>query len=302
MKTHTPIDHYKAITDTILALLDKGVKPWERPWEKVKGEVDFAMPHNVVTGRPYRGINVVMLWLQDYPTQQWLSFKQAKDLHGNVRKGEKATLVYFFKILELLDEKKGEDGVVKVPLLRAYPVFNVAQCDNLRLPQRATAPAPVKKDRSMLGVVGPVVDRLKLRGGLYHAGNSAYYTPSTDTIVTPKPAQFKTAEGFRATVLHECAHATGAEHRLERLTRASFASQDYAWEELVAELSAAMASVVLGIKSDVENHVSYIGHWRAKLKEDKYAFVRAASAAQRATDCMLGNPSSVVSDDLQEAA
>src|SRR5690349_2838152 len=155
-------EHYKTITDSILSALAAGVKPWAKPWQTKGGAVllDSGLPFNVASGRNYRGLNIPMLWAatQDkgYSRHAWVSYKQAAELGGNVRKGERATYVYFFKFLEKSEEQPdGTNKLSRIPLIRAYPVFNLDQLDgNLNLPQRAQ-PKPTES-AGALGVVGPV--------------------------------------------------------------------------------------------------------------------------------------------------
>ncbi len=185
-------DHYQVVTDAILKALEQGTKPWARPWATRDGAeiLDAGLPHNVASGHNYRGLNVPLLWAvsagRGYTSHQWLSFNQARALGGNVRKGERAAYVYWFKILER--PERNEDGEAKtmqrIPLLRSYPVFNVAQCDGLKLPVRATKVLP--KADGELGVVGTIVDALRLGGGLRHGGDKAFYMPGYDSIQMPK--------------------------------------------------------------------------------------------------------------------
>ena len=287
----TPVDHYQHITESILASLAVGVKPWARPWATKGGAhtLDSGLPFNVASGRNYRGLNVPMLWgataSRGYGRHAWLSFRQAHEYGGNVRKGEKATLVFFFKFLEVTES--GEHKAFRIPLIRAYPVFNVDQCEGVSLPQRA-APEPTQSSGA-LGPVGPVVARLCLDGGLHFGGDAAFYTPSRDAVYIPTVEAFETTETFHATLLHECGHATGAKSRLARDFSGRFGGEAYAFEELVAELTSAFSQAVLGIRADIEHHASYIESWKRVLKQDRYAFVKACSLAQAAADLLLGH-------------
>lgn len=287
------VNHYQIITNSILAALEQGVKPWARPWTTKAGAeiLDAGLPFNAASGRNYRGLNVPMLWaaasVNGYTRHAWVSYKQAQELGGNVRKGERSTLVFFFKFLER--EDRSDDGSteqVRIPLIRAYPVFHVDQCEGIRLPQRAQ-PKPTESNGA-LGRVGPVVDRLGLAGGLRYGGGAAFYSPGPDSVQMPVVETFKSRDAFLATLLHECGHATGHRSRLARDFSGRFGSEAYAFEELVAELCSAFSQAVLGIRADVEHHASYIESWQRVLKEDRYAFVKACSLAQAATDSMLG--------------
>ena len=290
----TPVDHYKHITDGILASLAVGVKPWARPWATKGGThtLDSGLPFNVSSGRNYRGLNVPMLWgataSRGYGRHAWLSFRQAHEGGGNVRKGEKATLVFFFKFLEKQSiTESGEHKAFRIPLIRAYPVFNVDQCEGVTLPQRA-APEPTQSSGA-LGPVSPVLDRLCLDGGLHFDGDAAFYTPSRDAVYMPTVEAFETTDRFYATLLHECGHATGAKSRLARDFSGRFGGEAYAFEELVAELTSAFSQAVLGIRADIENHANYIASWQKVLTADKWAFAKACSLAQAAADLLLGH-------------
>ena len=286
-------NHYQTITNSILTALEQGVKPWARPWTTKGGAeiLDAGVPFNAASGRNYRGLNVPMLWAaanaNGYTRHAWVSYKQAQELGGNVRKGERSTLVFFFKFLER--EERAEDGSteqVRIPLIRAYPVFHVDQCDGIRLPQRVQ-PKPTKSNGA-LGRVGPIVDRLGLAGGVRYGGDAAFYSPGADSVQMPVVEAFKSRDTFLATLLHECGHATGHRDRLARDFSGRFGSEAYAFEELVAELCSAFSQAVLGIRADIEHHASYIESWQRVLKQDRHAFVKACSLAQAAADCMLG--------------
>ena len=301
------VNHYQTITDSILQALEQGVKPWARPWATKGGAeiLDAGLPFNAASGRNYRGLNVPMLWAaagaSGYTRHAWVSYKQAQELGGSVRKGERATLVFFFKFLER--EERADDGSteqVRIPLIRAYPAFNIDQCEGIRLPQRAQ-PKPTESNGA-LGQVGPIVGRLGLAGGVRYGGNSAFYSPSADTVQVPSVESFKSRDGFLATLLHECGHATGHRTRLARDFSGRFGSEAYAFEELVAELCSAFSQATLGIRADIEHHASYIQSWQRVLKQDKHAFVKACSLAQAATDYLVGEPREERQDEQDNAA
>src|SRR5689334_12235350 len=195
------VNHYQTITNSILAALEQGVKPWARPWTTKGGAeiLDAGLPFNAASGRNYRGLNVPMLWAaasaNGYTRHAWVSYKQAQELGGNVRKGERSTLVSFFKFLER--EERADDGSteqVRIPLIRAYPVFSVDQCEGIRLPQRAQ-PRPTESNGA-LGRVGPVVGRLGLAGGVRYGGDAAFYSPGPDSVQMPVVEAFKSRDAF----------------------------------------------------------------------------------------------------------
>jgi antirestriction protein ArdC len=287
------VNHYQTITDSIVKALEQGVKPWGRPWTTQGGAeiLDAGLPFNAFSGRNYRGLNVPLLWAiagsNGYSRHAWLSFKQSQDLGGNVRKGERATLVFYFRFIEKEERTPaGDFEAVRIPLIRAYPVFKVDQCEGVRLPQRAR-PIPTESGGT-LGPLGPVVDRPGLSGGVRYVGDAAFYSPSIDTVTVPAVERFKSPAAFLATLLHECGHATGHTSRLNRDFSGRFGSEAYAFEELVAELASAFSQAVLGIRADIELHATYIESWQRVLKQDRHAFVKACSLAQAATDLMVG--------------
>lgn len=300
------VDHYQSITASILEALDQGVRPWSKPWKTTSGadRLDSALPFNAASGRNYRGLNVPLLWsvaqTKAYSRHVWISFKQAQELGGHVRKGEKATQVFYFQFLER--EQQGDDGQpqqVRIPLIRAFPVFNVDQTDGVRLPKRTAS--KLQETGGGLGAVGAVVERLHLAGGLRYGGTSAFYAPGPDVIQMPSSEAFVTIDGFRATLLHECGHATGHRDRLSRDFSGRFGSDAYAFEELVAELTSAFSQAALGLRADIENHASYIASWQRVLKQDKHAFVKACGLAQSATDFLLGTDAQTTETQGEQA-
>ena len=276
------VDLHQEITDCIVAALEAGATSSGPPWVGASQ----ALPLRV-TGEGYRGINTLLLWLaaqeRGYASPTWMTFKQALELGGAVRKGEKASRVVFFKTLEV--ERDGRDEPDHIPMLRSYAVFNVDQIDGL--PDRFQ-PAPLP------ALPAPARDAaaeaaLRATGATIHeGGNAAYYDQLADAITLPAHDRFHSAELFCATLAHELCHWTGAKHRLDRLSAAPFGSPAYAREELVAELGAAFVCGRLGIApGHIDDHAAYLGSWLKALKEDKRAIFRAAADAQRAADLVL---------------
>jgi antirestriction protein ArdC len=266
-------DKYVAVTDRIIAQLEAGCAPWVRPWKQSR------VPANAFTNRPYRGANIVSLWLtqtiEAYPTADWLSFRQALHLGGNVRKGEHGTPILFYSILER-DDDRAKDGVQRVPLLRSYTVFNVAQCDGL--------PARVHDERSEFERLGDAEAFLSAVGAtVRHGGDQAYYSPSSDAITLPAFTQFETPEHYYGTSLHEHGHWTGAKHRLAREFGKRFGDDAYAFEELVAELTSAFLCAELEIAGNLR-HPEYLAHWVSILRSDARAILTAGARASEAAD------------------
>lgn len=279
-------DLHQEVTDRILAELEKGVAPWIKPWSSL-GSAGGA-PVNASTNRPYSGCNVVLLWIaqQDNPTwsaSRFLTFKQALELGGNVRKGEHGTKVYFWKPFLAKDRNPNAepDDKVKALVMREYTVFNVAQCENL--PDRATGAVPLRVRNP--NTRDELADEyIKATGADFREGaGEAFYVPSQDFISMPAFEAFKSADAFYNVSFHELTHWTAAEKRLARALKNEKGSKDYALEELVAELGAAFQCAEFGFNNDTQS-AEYIGYWIKALKNDKRFFFGAASAAQKAVD------------------
>ena len=275
-------DLYKEVTDQIVAALEQGTAPWTKPWNSGLG-----LPENATTGRAYRGINVLLLGISaaanKYPTDQWLTFKQALAAGVPVRKGEKATRIYFFKPLELKakDEDRDDHNVTSdprvIPLLREYYVFNVAQLSGPLPNAKAVEVREFAGDELLdefLGATGAQIS---------HGGDVACYIPSADAIRLPVREAFKSAPDYYATAVHELTHWTGHETRCKRDLSGAFGSSKYAFEELVAEMGSAFLCAEFGITARLQ-HASYIANWIKVLQNDKRAVFRASSSAQKAAD------------------
>lgn len=274
---------YANVTARILAELETGSAPWVKPWSATPGK---NVPHNAATGRPYSGCNVVLLWMEAngrFATRRFLTFKQAKDLGGNVRKGEHGFTVYFVKpMVGKKNDETGETGK-SFTMLRAYTVFNVDQCENL--PAKILTPEPVKARHS--DERDATIDEfIAATGADFRAdvgGDRAYYSPSTDFIAMPAFTAFDSAATYYGTAFHELAHWTGSKKRLDREFGKRFRDKAYAAEELVAELASAFLCAEFDIDGELR-HAGYISDWIALLKDDPRAFFTAASAAQKAAD------------------
>jgi antirestriction protein ArdC len=275
-------DVYAEVTDRIIAELEAGTVPWVRPWNAVAGN---AVPHNAATGRAYNGINVLLCWATQmhagYTSNAWLTFKQAKDLGGHVRKGEKGTAIVFWKFNKRTERNEdGTDNVVTIPMARVYTVFNVEQCDGLKLPKRETAePETTEHERHQMAEHVMAAAGVSIR----HGGDKAYYSPAGDYVQLPELATFKEAAGYYATALHELTHSTGHSSRLDRNLTGRFGTESYAAEELVAELGASFMCAELGIQGDLR-HAGYIESWLRVLKQDKRAIFTASRLATQAAD------------------
>jgi len=276
----TKRDIYQDVTDRIIEQLEAGTAPWVRSWQSTSIN---QMPHNAKTGRPYNGVNVLMCWAtqmqKGYTSNAWLTFKQAKELGGSVRKGEKGTTVVFWKFLKKTEQQpSGEDKAVTIPMARAYTVFNVEQCDGLKLPKRETAEEQLS-DHERHEAAEHIID---LSGAeVVLNGDKPCYVPAFDRVHMPELGAFNTAEDFYATHLHELTHWTGHRSRCDRDLTGRFGTESYAAEELIAELGAAFLCAELGIECKLQ-HASYIDSWLRVLKQDKRAIFTAASMATKA--------------------
>lgn len=285
-------DVYQKITDQIMSELEKGVRPWMKPWnaEHAAGRITRPLRGN---GIPYQGINVLMLWSaameKGFAAPIWMTFKQAMEFKAHVRKGEQGSLVvYADKIIRTeTDAETGEASEQAIPFMKGYTVFNVEQIDGL--PDRFYAKAAPR---------GETVQRIArvesfiaaTAANVRHGGNRAFYSPASDHVQMPVIEAFRDAESYYATLAHEVTHWTCHPSRLDRdFGRKRYGDEGYAMEELVAELGSAFLSADLDLTPEVrEDHASYIASWIKVLKNDKRAIFSAASHAQRAADFLHG--------------
>ena len=272
---------YEQITERIITLLSQGTGPWQKPWKARTG-----LPRNLVSGKSYHGINVFLLLAMSYESPFWLTFRQALQLGGNIRKGEKSCPVVFWKQTTIEDKESGEPQ--KIPLLRYYSVFNVAQCDGLKI---STEPAA----EIVNGIVHPdeIVAHMPQRPVIKHGMVRAIYSPSEDCVGMPERERFERAENYYSTLFHELIHATGHKSRLNRATlteKAGYGSNHYAKEELIAEMGAAfLCGQAEIVERTIDNSAAYIKNWLEQLQNDKTLIVSAATQAQKAADFILGN-------------
>ena len=295
-------DMHREITDKILAQLKTGVAPWRKPWSERVQAHGSVMPRNAVTGRFYSGANVLLLWgvaqTEGYGNPRWLTFKQAKAAGGTVRSGEHGVAVIFVKRLLVKDEKNPDPKAKKtIGFLRAYTVFNVAQCDGL--PDsvlgigEARQHAPVNPDGRDADLDAFIAaTEIKVTEG----GTVAAYAPAIDAIRMPPFEAFKGAHPFYSTLFHEMGHATGHKSRLDRQLKGKFGDREYAAEELIAELTSAFTCAEWGIDMG-EAPAAYIDHWVSLLEEKETAIVTAAAAASRAVEWMRGKVSAEEADE-----
>lgn len=276
-----PKDVYAIINEKIIEQLDKGTIPWLQPWHS------GGLPQNLITKKPYHGINVMLLAMEGYEHNQFITFNQLHDVGGKVKKGEKGHLVVYWKIEKPTtdSEQQTQSEEKKKAVLRYYYVFNIAQCENV--PAKYLPQVRETKD---LPTCEAIVTGMPNCPEIKHKEQSAYYNPKADFVNMPKKRSFKTDASYYSTLFHELIHSTGHESRLNRKTlsqMAAFGSEDYSQEELVAEMGTCYLQSLTGITSEFQHSAAYIQGWLGKLKNDRLFIFQASSAAQKAVDFIL---------------
>jgi antirestriction protein ArdC len=287
------IDLYGDITARILQSLKQGTIPWKRNWGSTN-----ETPRNW-DGRPYRGINWLMLSSTAWSSPVFLTFNKAKELGGSVRKGEKGERVAFWKFFKHATEVDSNGRPKIIPMMKSYTVFNVAQCDGL-----PTLPDVIKNELDPIAAADEIIENMPQRPAIHFDGRGRnYYAPLTDEVHLTEKSAFHSAEGFYSVAFHELAHATGHPDRLGRKDHGQvnrFGGEEYSKEELVAELTAANLCAKVGISDQViENQASYIAGWLQALGDDPKMIVQAAGLAAKAADCITGRK---FEQDTEEAA
>jgi antirestriction protein ArdC len=285
-------DIYASITNRIVEQLEAGTRPWLKPWNATHaaGRISRPLRHNA---QPYSGINVIVLWMtaemSGFLSPFWLTFKQAQELGGHVKKGEHGSQVVYASTFKKKDTTDaGEETEQEIPFLKSYTVFCADQCEGLPKHFYQLAEQPKEKIERIEAVEQFVAStQAEIRTG----GNQAYYTLAADRIQMPPFETFRDAESHAATIIHELTHWTRHPSRLNRddFGRKRWGDAGYAMEELVAELGSAFLCADLSITPEVrEDHASYIEHWLKVLKDDKRAIFTAASHASKAADYLHG--------------
>lgn len=285
---------YETVTARIIESLEAGVIPWAKPW-KTNGTSN-PFPRNFKTGAPYRGANILVLWATPFTSPYWLTFKQAKELGGTVRKGEKGTQILFWKV-GTQDDKEGQPSDSEATdekgrksfFCRSYVVFNVEQCDGLKVPESICNLPEVSQDDRCEGIVTGWANGPALVLDNAHEGR-AFYRPRTDSVHMPTRNRFVDTPHYYATLFHELVHSTGHQTRLDRAFGSSFGDELYSKEELVAEVGSSFLCAIAGIANErtEQNATAYIQNWIKALKGDSRLVVAAASAAQKAVDSIAG--------------
>lgn len=284
---------YQQVTDKIIAELESGNLPsWVKDWS---GEAGADC--NVITKKPYNGINTIILNMSGFHSPYWGTYKQWLSLGAQVTKGSKGTHIIYYSPVER-NTKITEAGEVKEYsyILKSYTVFNADQVTGWEAP---AAPMP----KQFNNIFAAEVLAIKSGAVIKHGGDKAYYSPDRDFVAMPHKSQFNSEAGYYATLMHELAHWSGHSSRLNRDLSGRFGNEAYAMEELIAELSAAFLCAKLGIAGELR-HSSYIASWLRVLKNDNKAVFKAAALAQKAADYLAGfagEVSAPVSEELEAA-
>lgn len=287
-------DIYQEVTDRIVAALEAGTVPWRKPWNtRTSGRLQ-----NLVTGHPYRGVNILLLtltsWERGFTSPYWLTFNQAKELGGNVKAGEKGTQITFWKRIVVTEPDETGKPVKKViPMLKHFFVWNLEQVEGVRLPKRVVAAQSDEPqfEHTPVEEAEAIVARYIESGPtLRFGGDRAVYNHVSDVITVPERSDYKSGDEYYSTLFHEMGHSTGHKDRLARKFGTEFGNHDYGREELVAEMTSAFLQAETGIESAEANSASYLAGWVKEIKEDVRAIVVAAGAAQKAADLILGRP------------
>ncbi len=293
-------DVYAIVTECIIQQLEQGTVPWRQPW------TDAGIPRNLISKRPYRGINVMLLSMLGYEQNLFLTFNQLQELGGHVRKGEHGHIVVFWSYLNTAqkdqDDTEPETGRKKVPYLRYYVVFNVGQCEGI--PQ-GKVPAITRATLSPIPVCEQIVQEMPQRPLIRHTGGQgAFYDVMHDYVHMPLFSSFESAESYYATFMHELVHSTGHPSRLHRkdvLQMREFNMLEaYSHEELVAEIGSCYLLSFVGVTNQMEQSADYIKGWLKQLKSDTKFIFSAATQAQKATDFILNLPSDVKVEQMQK--
>jgi len=283
-------DLYDEVTQKIIKEIEAGRLPWVQPWARPDVKAPLGLPVNAKTSNEYSGVNIVLLWVAGMETARttpfWLTYKQAQDLGGQIRKGEKATTVCYADSFIPKDEReraKAEDiEPNKVRFLKRYNVFNADQCEGLAEAFYETVPPLGERE------IIPIAERLIKNTGINFniGGDRAFYDLESDSVQVPHQQYYDDQINYYRTCFHELGHATGAEHRLDRDFFKDPTLENRAKEELVAEICAAMICASLHIEPTVR-HSDYVGDWLQLLKNDTKAIFKAASQASKAANYVL---------------
>ena len=287
------MDLFQIITDRMIAELEQGVIPWQKPWSSVQGAISHT------TGKRYSLLNQMLLGCR---SGEFVTFKEAQREGGHIRKGEKASMIVFWKFLE--SAQRDDDGNIvlgadgkpvmeSVPFLRYYNVFHISQCEDIQphFTENPMLGEQLSPDEAADRIVEDYIHRSGVKLHVQHS-DRAFYSPSSDSVTVPELAQYTSVSEYYSTLFHELTHSTGHVSRLNRLSKeAHFGSEAYSKEELIAELGAAFLVNHVGLETDgsFRNSAGYIQSWLKALKDDKRLIVSAAGKADKAVAMILNS-------------
>lgn len=274
-------DVYAIITDKIIEQLEQGTVPWRKPW------YDGGVPTNLISKRPYRGINIMLLTMLGYEHNLFLTSKQLNDIGGSIKPEEKPHLVVFWNYPEKAAEGEEEEPEKKkTATLRYYTVFNVSQCDGIPAKMIPVISRVASPDATCKLIVNGMPNKPRIQ----HKEQSAYYDPLKDYVNMPKQTTFESDGAYYSTLFHELVHSTGHHARLNRkdlIQMSEHGAEAYSHEELVAEIGACFLQSHGGITGEFEQSAAYIKGWLDVFKGDRRFIFSASSAAQKAVDYIL---------------
>lgn len=281
------IDIYALVTNRIIELLEQGTIPWRMPW------TERGIPRNLISKRPYRGINTLLLNSLDFEHNLFLTWKQIKTVGGSVLKGEKGHFIVFNKMIEKTIEEQGTPKIDRQFFLRYYKVFNIVQCKDLPIEF-------MPKENEAFGQIATcdmIVEDMQNRPPILVKGKEAFYSPKEDIINMPPIKSFGNAESYYSVLFHELVHSTGHESRLNRkeiTEKIVYGSEQYSLEELTAEIGACFLKSYSALPiEDLSQNAAYIQNWLQILKNDKRFILKASSRAQKAVEYILNIKSEV---------
>lgn len=297
--TEARADIYQSVTDRIIAAIEEGAGEWKMPWHASKAGGSIV-PINAVSGKHYRGINILILWASGSSSQTWATYKQWMELGAQVRGGSKGQQIVFFKKLEDREQDQADqaqdDEERRRFIARGFTVFSADQVDGyepkIEAPTADSALQRIEEAEAFLRATS---------ADIRHGGSKAFYSTIADYIQLPPIKAFNDIEAYYGTALHELVHFSGAKGRCDRDLSGRFGTESYAAEELVAELGAAFLSASLGIATEPRaDHAAYVQNWLKVLKGDKRAIFTAASLAQKAADWLHGQQPRAEYEALEE--
>lgn len=303
-QARTVNDIYERVTNQIIAAIEAGAGEYRMPWHHDGSAI--TTPVNVASRKTYRGVNIITLWVAahaaDYPAGIWGTYRQWHELGAQVRKGERGQLVVFWKMsdrsggTDRQDDGEDHDTPARRLFARGYTVFNAAQVDGYTPPEMPLLPMAERIEHAERFCTALSID-------IRHGGSQACYIPSRDHVQMPEFACFRDAVAYYAVLLHECGHASGAKHRLDRDLSGRFGSAAYAMEECTVELLSAMICADLNLSAEPRpDHARYIASWLEVLRSDKRAIFTAASKAQEIADWMHARQGDACQSDVRGAA